>query len=117
MSTRTLYHVTTHENATEIMNEGFRGGWGDVGYGVYLFDDFSEANSYAHDGGWDGLLNDPVIIEISGAYDETEMIIPDPGWPNPEDYECVRFRPMDDGEFWKPNMRLLDAPDTEPSVT
>lgn len=112
------YHVTSLEDAQSILKEGFEGGWGDIGYGVYLFDDLFAAENYAHDGGWDGRLETTqtviIAIKLEDRSDEVSWVIPDPEWPNPEDYEHVLFHPMkeDDSLRWRPTMRLVqdDAP-------
>jgi hypothetical protein len=105
-----LYHVTRKANVEAILREGFEGGWGDVGYGVYVYDALGEAENYAASGGWDGEADpeDLAIIEITGAADEVEYVIPDPHWPNPEDYNHVLFHAMEDGERWRPDRKCLD---------
>lgn len=117
MDTKTLYHVTTATNAADILINGFEGGWGDVGFGVYLYDNFMDAEDYLHKGGWDGELTDGVVIEVSADPMEVENIIPDPEWPNPEDYETVMFRPMDEGNVWTPAMALVDHGDPDTVAT
>ena len=61
----TFYHVTERENVEDIITNGFMGGWGDAGFGVYLYDNFYQADEYAAKGGWDGELSHPVILHIS----------------------------------------------------
>lgn len=106
----TLYHVTSRANAMAILKDGFEGGWGDAGFGTYLFDCEQTAQDYLADGGWDGELpDDAVIIEVEAPDSEFEAVIPDPAWPNPEDYERVRWVAMDEddeGARWKP-LRMI----------
>lgn len=106
------WHVTSRENAAAILEEGFLGGWGDDGFGVYLFSDLAAAEDYAGAGGWDGTLADIAIIEIDDEDPGIRPVEVDPAWPNPEDYEFVRIFPMEDDpgfdEFWIPERRLLE---------
>ncbi|MCE6959227.1 hypothetical protein LAZ40_09200 [Cereibacter sphaeroides] len=112
-----LWHVTSPDAAAAILEEGFLGGWGDAGFGVYLFADLGAAEDYAADGGWDGSLTEAVILEIEAELAEIDIVIPDPGWPNPEDYEHVRWHPMDpdEDETWPPARRILPD-DTDPAL-
>jgi hypothetical protein len=107
-----FYHVTTTQVAQKILEEGFRPDWGDAGLGVYFYDNLTDAEDYLTEGGWDGRLDpsDGAIVSIIVDEMELERIIPDPEWPNPEDYETVAWRPMDDAEtLWKPEeIRILD---------
>lgn len=99
-----FFHVTDRENAEEIVRSGFLGGWGDVGYGVYAFDNIVNAREYAANGGWDRQLVDPVIIVFSTL--EMSKVIPEPSWPNPDDYLSVFWKELDDRneeECWKPH--------------
>lgn len=107
---QTLYHVTSRQAAAAIANEGFHGDWGDVGFGVYLYDDLDSAAIYASSGGWDGSLEDAVILALEADPMEIEGIIPDPHWPNPEDYEHVQFHPMDpdDPAPWRVDLQVLE---------
>ena len=100
----TFYHVTDRENVEPILRDGLLGGWGDDGFGIYLYSDLYDARSYAAGNGWDGDLQDPVILEIEADNGEVYPITVDPGWPNPEDYENVHVREMDpdDAGAWKP---------------
>lgn len=97
----TAYHTTERENVEDILSNGFLGGWGDVGFGVYLYDNIYDARDYAHDGGWDGELKDPVILKVVSS--DLMYVDPDPSWPNPEDYETVCWIELpDDDTRWKP---------------
>ena len=112
------WHVTDPDAAAAILEEGFAGGWGDVGFGVYLFADLGAAEDYAAAGGWDGSLGATAILEVEADEALIEGIVPDPGWPNPGDYLHVRHVPMaDDGEEtrWKPLMRIVPGPAPEPA--
>ncbi|NDV51521.1 hypothetical protein [Salipiger sp. PrR003] len=101
----TYYHVTHEEDLQSILIEGFRGGHGDVGFGVYLFDDLAAAEDYIARGGWDG-EGDPddfEIIEVECP--QLESVTPEPDWPDPENYENVVFHPMfenDPDGTWEP---------------
>ncbi|PZO72357.1 MAG: hypothetical protein DI629_20900 [Mesorhizobium amorphae] len=107
---RTFWHVTPRDNVPGIMAEGLLPGWVDDGLGVYLWSDLAAAEDYLAAGGWDGGCDpsDLEIIEISCDGSEVDRIIPDPGWPNPEDYEHVRLRrAADEDDAWRPGMRVL----------
>lgn len=91
-----LFHVTEEATAKKILAEGYAGGWGDVGYGVYFYNNLDDAVEYARRGGWDGQLARPAVIESSVPYDRFQKVEPHPEWPNPEDYETVRYAPMDE---------------------
>lgn len=96
------YHVTERTDAALIMEEGFQGGWGDVGLGVYVYASRIEAESYAKKGGWDGRLRDPVLLLIEDA--TLERVMPQADWPA-EKYENMYWKDMEDGDeeaFWKP---------------
>ena len=89
---RAYYHVTDPDEAREILREGFLPGWGDVGFGVYLWGSLTSARRYAKKGGWDKKLGDPVILmvgspEIRPIHDHEVH----PDWPNPEDYVDMFF--------------------------
>lgn len=105
----TLWHVTSKQTAQIIIRDGFLGGWGDAGFGVYTFDDFSLAQSYAAGGGWDGELKEPTVIEITTSSMDLSQVIPDPGWPNPEDYENVRWFEIDPDKdtLWTPERAII----------
>jgi hypothetical protein len=108
-----FYHVTSPENARNIQEIGFLGGWGDVGYGVYLFDGLHLAADYALKGGWDGELKEAVIIEIRVNPAELDEIHPDPGWSNPEDYADVLVHHMDEDDPapWEVDLVLMSGDD------
>ena len=101
------WHITHKDNAEVILREGFAGGWGDNGFGVYLFNNFEAAQDYRNRGGWQE--DDPdnlVILEIVAPADSVVPIEIDPAWPNPEDYENVVLHPLedvvDDDDRWRP---------------
>jgi hypothetical protein len=106
-----FYHVTSRAAAEEILAKGFEGGWGDVGLGVYLFGSLTSAENYADKGGWDGGLTEPVIIAVHSG--DPEKVIPEPSWPNPEDYADVWWVELDEGQTWKPQMEIIDQRLTE----
>lgn len=100
---RVYYHVTERDYAQDIIQNGFLGGWGDVGFGVYLYGNMGETKSYAEVGGWDNGLEDPVILAVSDA-----SIVPvtdlDPSWDAAK-YADMHWRPMDEDDEdqrWKP---------------
>jgi hypothetical protein len=109
MST-TLYHTTSRANAMAILKEGFEGSWGDAGYGVYLWACEATAQDYLAAGGWAGELgDDAVILEVEAPESEIDVVVPDPAWSNPQDYEQVRWVPMDDSDQearWRP-LRMI----------
>jgi hypothetical protein len=90
-----VYHVTERETAAEIQRVGFLGGWGDCGYGLYVYTSPGEALAYAKRGGWDKSLKDPVVLV---AHIPLKLLQPPelhPDW-NPKSYECVLWAPMDE---------------------
>jgi hypothetical protein len=105
----TCWHVTSAAQVIEILKEGFRGNWGDAGYGVYLFSDFDAAEDYADEGGWDGSLQDPIILEVQATASDVAHVIPDPNWPNPDDYEHVLWAELspDTDPLWRPEISQL----------
>lgn len=109
---QTVYHVTSRPNAERILAEGFAGGWGDVGFGVYFYGDFQNALSYLDQGGWDGELDPDSAVIVAAEVDEADIdyVIVDPEWPNPEDYDDVVWHPMDDENDarWKPAMKMFE---------
>ena len=108
------WHVTSGPAALSILEAGFEGGWGDDGFGVYVFTCLSGAGSYLARGGWDGRL-DPaaaVILEIDCDESELRGIDIHPDWPNPEAYLSILMHPMEDEDgIWAPVRRILPAPD------
>jgi hypothetical protein len=107
----TAYHVTSRANAMSILKEGFQGDYGDAGFGAYLWTCEQAAQNYAEQGGWDGSLEDAVIVEVELPESDLEMVDPDPNWPNPEDYEnvaLVRLDEFDDEARWKPLRMIAD---------
>jgi len=89
---KTYFHVTEKAHADEIREKGFLAGWGDVGFGIYFFDSLAAAKHYAKKGGWDGDLEEPMVLAVK---DERIRPIYDdeisPEWPNPEDYKSIYF--------------------------
>ena len=61
------FHVTDASSVSDIQKNGFRPGWGDVGYGVYLYGTLTSAQRFARRGGWDKSLKKPVILEIEDS--------------------------------------------------
>jgi hypothetical protein len=106
----TLWHAISREAAAAIDADGFLGSWGDAGFGVYLFTDKGEAEAWLAAGGWDGsLAAGGVLVEVETDRDEIEAVVPDPAWPNPEDYAFVVRHAMEDEEaLWTPDCRILD---------
>lgn len=112
------YHVTDAANVPDILREGLAPGWGDDGFGVYVFTSLSAALDYAAQGGWDA-SSDPdamTILSIEADSSDLSMIIPHPEWPNPEFYASVMIHEMDEDEdsFWRPAISILGG---DPSVT
>jgi hypothetical protein len=105
---RTYFHVAEQSDAQQIMLDGFEGGWGDVGFGVYMYGTLASAQQYASQGGWDGRLKHPCILELRS--NEPALVTPEPSWPNPEDYCDVYWHEMDEdredppGTNWKPEI-------------
>jgi hypothetical protein len=111
-----VYHVTRKDHAAAILTDGFEGGWGDAGFGVYLYDGLFAAEEYLERGGWDGEANpdDLCILELEVPTDDADYVQPEPDWPNPEDYSAILYHEMtpDTDEKWRPERKLLvaDAP-------
>lgn len=112
---RTVYHVTSATNAEKIKNEGFEGGWGDAGFGVYFYGELHNALAYLDRGGWDGELDrdDAVIVAAEVDNADLDFVIPDPEWPNPEDYDDVLWYPMEETSDarWKPKVTVIAMSD------
>lgn len=89
------YHVTAPENVADILANGFIPGWGDWGFGVYLFSDPAVAQDYARKGGWDGDLKgkSPVILEVE-TWRATSGEV-HPSW-DARKYETIRWIDMED---------------------
>lgn len=109
----TAFHVTDREAAIAILEDGFQGGWGDVGFGVYFWMGLEAARTYAAKGGWDGQLKDPVILEVSDpGLRQIDPFDIHPDW-DAELYRSMLWKPMDeDAEevAWKPlAIRLAHA--------
>jgi hypothetical protein len=99
-----FYHVTDREHARDIIENGFLGGWGDVGFGVYLYDNMSEASAYAERGGWDEGLVDPVILEVSTT--DVEKVIPHPDWDEGK-YFNMYWHEMEEDDRWRPETKQI----------
>lgn len=116
------YHVTSIGNAKNIIESGFLGGFGDAGFGVYMFENLWTARDYLDAGGWDnsGDPDEMCILELEVPVGEAEYLTPDPGWPNPEDYADVIFHEMDQDDaeaLWQPERKLLaDDPESGPDI-
>lgn len=104
------YHVTERSALADILSNGFLGGYGDAGFGVYFYDNLYDAIEYSRKGGWDGNLHDPVIILVSDR--SIEKVPIDPSWDITE-YENMYWHPMDDDDdenAWLPkNMRIISV--------
>lgn len=102
------YHVTDRDYVENIMQYGFYGGWGDVGFGVYLYGNIHDAVALAHKKGWDGQLVDPVILEVQS--NDVEKIVPQPGW-NTEEYRDMYWYDMSDDEDarWCPRVTPIEV--------
>lgn len=100
---KTYYHATEREHASDIMQHGFIGGWGDVGFGVYFYGTIYQTRDYAAEGGWDGKLEDPVILAVTDS--EIDHVTDlDPSWDATR-YTDMHWHPMDDHAEdgrWKP---------------
>lgn len=99
-----VYHVTDRSRVASILRNGFQGGHGDIGFGVYFWTDFGRADEFATAGGWDGGLSDPVIIQVSDPEIEALPFI-NPEWDS-ELYNDMAWKPMDEDDdeaFWKPH--------------
>lgn len=112
------FHVTERETAALILEEGFLGGWGDVGFGVYFWTNETACRAYAKHGGWDGLQTDPVILEvIDPSLIPMDLSALPPGW-NKELYASMLWRPLDEEDTerpWRPEgLRLLDTSEPGP---
>ena len=96
------YHVTERDYVPDIVENGFLGGWGDVGFGVYFYGNLGEARGYLSKGGWDGKLEDPVILVVQDGEIE-KMDDLDPEWDEAK-YADMWWKPMDaDSDVrWKP---------------
>jgi len=93
--TARVYHVTERATAADIEREGFLGGWGDCGFGLYVYTSPSQAHEYAQRGGWDHGLQDPIVLV---AHLPIRLLQPPdlhPDW-DPESYECVLWVAMDE---------------------
>lgn len=120
MSGLRAFHVTERENALSILEIGFLGGWGDVGFGVYFWTNETVCRAYAKHGGWDGLMTDPVVLEvIDPSLIPMDLSALPSGWDK-ELYASMLWRPLDEEDTerpWRPEvLRLLDTsePEAEP---
>lgn len=108
-----LYHVTDQSCITSILKAGLLPGWGDLGLGVYLFDDALAALEYAEKGGWDGDLSEPVLLEVEAEDMDVEPVVPDPAWPDPETYDHIWWHPSESEDLaWMPLSIVPMANDT-----
>jgi len=109
---RTGFHVTGAVAAKDILRDGFWAGHGDLGYGVYFWKSLERARRYAAKDGWDGLLKDPVIIEVrDSALQDIDPWDIHLDW-NAADDEAMLWAPMDeddqDDTGWRPaDMRIV----------
>ena len=106
-----FYHVTEREYADDIVNNGFMGGWGDVGFGVYFYGTPYSAIDYAKENGWDGSLADPVIIGVKDPkIQKISGFDLHPSW-DPEKYADMFWYSMDEEDEerrWRPQeIRIL----------
>lgn len=117
MLTPAYYHVTERSDAMLILEEGFQGGWGDVGFGVYTYASYAEAVKYAAKGGWDSRLKDPVILRLED--DGLEQVEPHGSW-KAATYEQMYWKELDEDDedaFWMPqSLTLLEMPDQVPDA-
>jgi hypothetical protein len=102
-ATYEYYHVTDRDSADAILREGFEGGWGDLGYGVYLWNGLDTTENYAARGGWDHSLKNPVILAVGDPeIQEITGADLDPNW-DPGQYVDVYWHPMQEGAGnWHP---------------
>lgn len=112
------FHVTERETAALILEEGFLGGWGDVGFGVYFWSEQQVARAYLEHGGWDGPFEDPVILEVTDpSLVPIDAFLIHPEW-DPDLYSAMLWRPMDEEEPdtpWRPaQLSLLEGPASGP---
>jgi GNAT superfamily N-acetyltransferase len=97
-----LYHTTSPDAAEAILVEGFLGGHGDVGFGVYFYDNLPDAVAYGRRGGWDGSLATFAVLEAEVPMRMIQPIEPHPEWPDPEAYNNVRYVEMDENDVDQP---------------
>lgn len=117
-TTTRYYHTTAPENVPSIIDDGFDGTWGDAGFGLYLYDDFSEALSYGRRGGWDGSLSSFVVLGVEfGDEVSPEWVEPHHEWDNPEDYQHVFWVEMDEGTHLVPALVRVEFSSEEGSQT
>lgn len=107
-----VYHVTEKENAISILSEGFEGGWGDDGFGVYVFTSLASAEAYLAKGGWDNVSSpeEMIILKLEAHEEDLRQIIPHPEWKNPEDYASIMIHDMEEGgQNWYPKILPLGS--------
>lgn len=107
----TFYHATEAENVDDIMTNGFQGGWGDAGLGVYFYDNIYDAQAYVAKGGWDGALKNPVIIAVQDSSMERVPVLSDE-W-DASLYANMWWHDMEDGDeddYWKPQYMEIVRP-------
>jgi len=104
------YHVTERSSVDDIMANGFMGGYGDLGYGVYFFNDIETAEDYAMDGGWDSSIKNPIVLAVSDP--DIQPVMPDsinPAWDQ-NYYQGMSWVELpDDTEYWKPDVVKLES--------
>jgi hypothetical protein len=88
-----------------------------VGFGVYFWTNETACRAYAKHGGWDGLMTDPVVLEVHDpSLIPIELSDLPAGW-NKELYASMLWRPLEEDTErpWQPDeLRLLDGSDPEP---
>ena len=115
-----LWHITERGWASDILNRGFYGSWGDCAFGVYLFDSWSMAADWAV-GNPNMKYEDPVMIEVQVPREDVETCeeilgyLP-PDWePEREKYEHVFVHEIDEDtkDRWRPkNLKMVELTST-----
>jgi hypothetical protein len=107
LNPRAYYHVTDRQSAHEIMQHGFFGGYGDVGYGAYFWNNPEYAHAWGGTGSYNNNLSDSVILEIKDHAPISAMHGFHPDWEDERDkYENMSYVPMDennDEATWRPS--------------
>ena len=106
------YHVTEKGDAEKILQEGFEPGWGDIGFGIYFWGTLNAARKYASQGGWDGDLEFPTILQVwSPDIRPVYNYEIHPDWPNQQDYQNIYFWEGDEDEnefFYPTEMEIIE---------
>jgi hypothetical protein len=112
MGGKVFFHVCDRHDEEGILREGFQGGWGDIGFGVYFYGSRTSAKEYASQGGWDQRLTDLVLLVVSdpeiAKICEAEL---HPSWHR-EKYSDMYWREMNsDAEdaFWRPAHIVIEV--------